>query len=200
MHAHAPRIARLAWLFTFVIPLILAALLLGVKSSQAASPAPGVVPLAFEEELAFDEEDELEEDEAEFAEAECEIAEEEAIEGEISEAQAEKICEEAEDLAKSAGPSSTAANRCPLRSAHTRAVVRHERLKLTIGYTTTSSTPATIEIRAGNRRIATVHRHLGRSGVLRISRKLGKRRINRITASFKTPSCKPFRTSSTKVG
>jgi len=192
MHAQAARVVRLAWAFTFVVPLILAVLLLGVKSSQAAPSSPGAVPLAFEEENE-------EEGEADFAEEECEIAEEEAIEGEISEAQAEKVCEEAEDLAKSAGPSS-AATECPLRSAHTRAVNKHNVLKLTIGYTTTSSTPATIEIRAGNRRIATVHRRLGRSGVLRLVKTLGKRQVKRVIASLKTPSCKPFRTSSVKVG
>lgn len=193
-HRYTTRIDRIAWLFAFVLPLILAALLLGVKSSQAAPSSP-VVPIAFE-----DEEFELG-DELEFEEAECEIAEEELEAGELGEAAVEAICAEVEagSTATDAGPSSGAAGKCPLRSAHARAVVRHGRLKLTIGYTTNKSTGATIEVRSAKRRIASVHRKLGRSGVIRISRPVGKKRLKRVVVRFKAPSCGRFQTKPAKV-
>jgi hypothetical protein len=199
------RIARAAWFCAFVLPLILAALLLGVKSAQAASPPPGVVPFAFEEELELEaeasEEEDAEETEAEFAEAECEIAEEEAAEGEIGDAEAKEVCKEAEEFVREAkaGNSSSAAAQCPIRSGSAHAATHRGRLKLTIGYTSSTPTPATIEIRSGGRRIASVHRKLGKSGVLRITRKLGSKRIKRVTVSFKSPSCGTPRTKSTKV-
>ncbi len=204
---NSDRIARAAWFCAFVLPLALAALLLGVKSAQAASPPPGVVPFALEEEFEFEaeaseeSEDEAKEDEAEFAEVECEIAAEEAAEGEISDAEAKAICKEAEEFVREsqAGPSSTAAGQCTLRSAHAHATLRHHRLKLTVGYTSSSPTAATIEVHSGARRIASVHRKLGRSGVLRITKKLGRKRIKQVTISFKTPSCGALRTKSARV-
>jgi len=202
---HSDRIARAAWFCAFVLPLALAALLLGVKSSQAASPPPEPAPLAFEEELFEDEEETEEEDEAqleaEFAQAECETAEEEATEGEITAAEAKELCAEAEEAAAEAeaGPSTTAPARCALRSAHAHAVLRHHRLKLTIGYTSSSPTPATVEVRSGARRLASVHRKLGKSGVIRITKKLASKRIKRVTVSFKTPSCGQLQAKPTKV-
>ncbi|HET6570064.1 MAG TPA: hypothetical protein VFG58_01060 [Solirubrobacterales bacterium] len=199
-HDHSDRIARTAWFCAFVLPLTLAVLLLGVKSAQAASPASEPTPSALEEE--FEGEEEFgSEDEAEFAEAECEIAEEEAAEGEITPAEAKAICKEAEEAVAEAkaGPSSTTPARCALRSAHAHAVLRHNRLKLTIGYTSSSPTPATIEVRSGARRIATVHRRLGRSGVLRITKTVGSKRMKRVTVSFKTPTCGTLQAKSTKV-
>ena len=199
-HNYSDRIARTAWFCAFVLPLTLAVLLLGVKSAQAASPTPAATPLAFEEEL-FEGEEELGlEDEAEFAQEECEIAEEEAAEGEISAAEAKAICREAEEAIAEAkaGPSSTGPAQCALRSAHAHASIHHDKLKLTIGYTSSSPTPATIEVRSGAQRIAFAHRHLGKTGVLRITKKLRKP-IERVTVSFKTPSCGSLRTKSTKV-
>lgn len=201
-HNHSDRIARTAWFCAFVVPLALAALLLGVKSAQAASPASGPVPLAFEEESELEAEGEEGEAqlEAEFAHEECEIAEEEAAEGEITAAETKEVCAEAEETAKeaAAGPSSIA-GQCALRSAHAHPVLRHNHLKLTIGYTSSSPTPATVEVRSGAKHLALVHRHLGKSGVLRITKKLGSKRIKQVTVSFKTPSCGNLRTKSTKV-
>jgi hypothetical protein len=190
-HDQTARIARLAWLFTFVVPLILAALLLGVKSAQAATPVLGLTPLAFEEQLALGEEDELEE-EAEFAEEECEIAEEEREEGELGEVAVEAICEA--DVGTSA-----ADGRCPLRSARARAVERNDRLKVTVGYTTSEPTGATIEVRSGSTRIVSVHRHLGKSGVLRIAKDLGRKQAKRIVVRFRAPSCEGFQTKPSKI-
>jgi len=107
-HDHTARIARAAWFCAFVLPLILIALLLGVKSSRAATPGP--IPLAtssaFEEELSEDEAEFDEQDEAEFAQQECEIAEEEAAEGEIDQAEVEEVCWEAAEAAEAAKPGS----------------------------------------------------------------------------------------------
>lgn len=203
-HSHSDRIARTAWFCAFVLPLALAALLLGVKSAQAATPTPEATPFAIEEELFEGEEEAGEEDEAqleaEFAQQECEIAEEEAAEGEISKTEADEVCAEASEAAQAvtAGSSSNTGGPCTLRSAHAHAALHHHRLKLTIGYTSSAPTPVTIQVRAGAKRIASVHRHLGRTGVLRITKKLGKP-IKRVTVGFKTPSCGQLQTKPTKI-
>ena len=200
-HDNTARIARVAWLCAFVVPLALAALLLGVKSAQAATPAPDFAPLALEEEeFAFEEEAEFEpEEEAEFAEEECEIAAEEAAEGEISEAESIQTCKEAREVVRGKAGPSAAGGECPLRSAHAHAVEKQDKLKVVIGYTTAVPTAATIEIHAGARRLTSLRRHLGRSGVLRITRKLGKKAVNRITVILKASSCEKPQTKSTKV-
>lgn len=98
-HSHSDRIARAAWFCAFVLPLALAAMLLGVKSAQAAQQSSAATTSVFVEE--FELEAEGEEDgqaEDEFAQEECEIAEEEAVEGEISQAEAEEPCEEAAEF------------------------------------------------------------------------------------------------------
>lgn len=167
-HSHSDRIARAAWFCTFVVPLALAGLLLGVKSAQAASPAPGTAPIAFEEDLS---EEFGPEEEAEFFEEECEIAEEEAAEGEISAAEAKEICIEAEEAAKEVDGSHEGANaECPIHSASAHASIQHEKLKLTVGYTTT--TPVTATILIGGPVKASFKRHLGKSGVLRFTKRL----------------------------
>ncbi len=193
---NSDRIARAAWFCAFVLPLVLAALLLGVKSAQAASPPPGVVPFAFEEGFEFEAEaseegeDEAEENEAEFAEAECEIAAEEAAEGEISDAEAKAICKEAEEFVgetkagNSSSSASAAAAECPIRSAGAHASTHHGKLKLTLGYTTNS--PVTVVIQLRGRLKASFKRHLGRSGVLRFTRKAPKKR-RPITVRIKLP-------------
>jgi len=179
-HCQVERLARLIWVLAFVVPLILAALLLGVKSAQAAS-SPNVVPLAFEEELEFEEEFEA----GEFAEEECEIAEEEAAEGEISQAEANAICKEAEEEKGAA----SSASECPLHSARAHAATRHNKLKLTLGYTTNEPVKATVQIGAGSTKIGTFKRHLSRSGVLRFTRKLTERQSGkRIVVHIQLPS------------
>jgi hypothetical protein len=202
-HDHTARIARAAWFCAFVLPLVLAAFLLGVKSAQAAPPGAGSTPSAIEEELLEGESELAEENEAEFAQEECEIAEEEAAEGEITTAEAKAFCEEAkaevEADGKTAGPSSTTPGKCVLRSAHAHAVEKRGELKVTIGYTTAAPTSAAIEIRSGPKRIAAVHRHLGRSGVLRITKKLGKKRVKRVVVLFQASSCGKFWTKPARV-
>jgi hypothetical protein len=181
-HRQAKRIARLARLFAFVVPLILASLLLGIRSAQAAVPALGPVPLAFEEEFGFEEEDE-----DEFAEEECEIAEEELKEGELSAADANAICKEAEGEGETAGPSSAATAECPIHSATAHAATLHDnRLKLTLGYTTNTPVNATIQLRKGSTKIGSFKRHLAKSGVLRFTDQMGKEH-GRLAVRIKLP-------------
>ncbi len=191
---HTNRIARAAWLCAFVVPLILAALLLGAKSSQASAPVPGAVSFAFEEdeeEFGFEEEGEgefAEEDELEFAEAECEIAADEVEEGEITQAEADEFCREVTEAAKESaaeGPKASASVRCPIRSLTAHASTHHKTLKLTIGYTTLSPIRATIRIHG----VGSFKRHLGRSGVLRFTKKLGRKRPRkRIAIHIRVPA------------
>lgn len=196
----ATRIARLAWLCAFALPLVLATALLGVKSTQAQAPQPAVIPFALdefeEEELALEDEEELEEEEEEagFAETECEIAEEEAEEGEIPQSAADALCREAEEFAE-AGRSAATAGRCPIRSARAHASLKRHKLKVTVGYTTSAPTKAAIQIP----RVGTFKRRLGRSGVIRIARKLGKRRPGRIVVRIRAPFCAKLRAISTRV-
>jgi hypothetical protein len=170
------RIARAVWLCAFVVPLLLATLLLGVRSAQAApSPLP-FVP------LVFDEEEELEEEaEGEIAETECEIATEEFEEGLLTEADVEELCTEADEAA--GGASSKTTSECPIRSIRAHAAQRNDRLKLTIGYTTNAPINATVQIR----RFGTFKRHLDKSGVLRFSRRIGHK-LPRIRIRIKLPS------------
>ena len=154
---HTARIARAAWFCAFILPLVLASLLLGVKTAQA-DPAPAeTAPAAFEEEVE-------DEDEGEFAETECEIAMEEGEEGEITKDEAETLCKEARQAARSEGSGSTSAE-CPIHSVSAHASTHHDQLKLTIGYTTNTPVAAIIQIHG----IGTFKRHLDQSGVLRFT-------------------------------
>lgn len=182
-HDQTARIARVAWFATFVAPLILAALLLGVKSAQGASPLPSLTPLAFEEEFE-------EEDETEFAEAECEIAEDEVEEGELSKAEGEEICREAEDEGrKTASGSNAAPEECLLRSAQARLVADDTPggVHLTISYTTYEPTAATVDYSAsggkGVLHLGTAKRHLGRSGVIRLTEALAEPKMAKVDAA-----------------
>lgn len=186
----AERIARLAWHFAFVVPLILAMLLLGIKSAQAASPFPAVVPLAFEEEeLEAGLEEEVE---GEFAEAECEIATEELEEGLLTESDVKELCTPADEAT---GGAAKGATECPIRSIRAHAVQRNERLKLTIGYTANDPVKATFSVR----KVGTFKRRLGRSGVIRITKKLGKKQLKRVVVRVTASSCTGTQASSAKV-
>lgn len=180
-HRTAP-ITRIAWLATFVVPLVLAVLLLGVKSAQAAQIVPATTPFAFEEELEFEEE-------GEFEEEACEVAEGEFEEGFLGEAAVEKACEEGEGKEKAAGPSSVAPEECLLRSAHARLVAydSHDQVRLTVGYTTYEPAVATIAYGAKDGgvsfQLGTAKRHLGRSGVVRLTKALGDSEMATIEAA-----------------
>jgi hypothetical protein len=178
------------------VPLVLALMLFAVSAAHAALPGSSVTPLAFEEE--FEAEEEGGEDEAEFDEGACEEAEEEFDEGELSAAEVKEICEEeaAERRKKAANPDTVAPEECILRSAHGQAVTpgKGDKLKLTIGYTTYE--PATASLKIGH--LDTVHRHLGRSGVLRLVEDLhGHDNLKHLSVQIDIPAAKsagcPFR-------
>jgi hypothetical protein len=138
------------------------AALTSVALMTVAGPASASVPtLPLLAGSAFVEEAEEEEEPSE-EEEELETCEEEPQE-----------CEEAEEPASEAGakPSGPSAE-CPLRKAKAHAVAKNGKLKLTIGYTTNEPFDATVEIKRGAVRIGSLHRHLGRSGVLRFSKEL----------------------------
>jgi hypothetical protein len=199
-------IARVAWLATFVVPLVLAGLLLAVKTAHAAPAGNAIVPLAFEEEL------EGEEGEGELDEAACEVAEEGLEEGEFEAVEVEDICEEAEGggKGKAAASGSVAPEECLVRSTHARVVVyaSHNVVRLTLGYTTYEPTAATLDYRLvggrGSLSMGTAKRQLGRSGVLRLSKGLSDSQMSKVEAAAhftvrlhgaQAPgSCRPFET------
>ncbi len=94
------------------------------------------------------------EPDVQLAEEEWELEEgEECVEVEQGEG-----CEEAEE---------SEGEVCPLRSAHAHLAESHNRLKLTIGYTTNEPTPATVKIQNGATKV--FKRYLTQSGVLRLT-------------------------------
>ena len=100
-------------------------------------------------------------------EGECVESEDEEVEG------AEEAEEECEAEAEDAGFS--AAEDCYLRTATARVVAypAREMMRLTLGYTTYTPAAATVEYGAKkDPHLGTVHRQLGRSGVLRLSKHL----------------------------
>jgi hypothetical protein len=198
----APMPVRLPLLFLL---LLLSCLLLAVGAAQAdafAGPASASA-LEVEFEGEFDEAEEEVEEEV----GECEIAEEEVEEAELAQAEADAICaEEAAESRRKAGPGAVAPEECILRSAHAHAALdgRGERLKLTLGYTTYEPIGAKIEIGGGAGHIATIHRHLGRSGVLRIVESLpGNQQPKRITVRLAIPAspryCGKYQTEKVRV-
>jgi hypothetical protein len=145
------------------VPLVLSILLFAVSSAHAMPTGPIIAAFTSDEPL----EDEFEEEGEGEEETGCETAEEEVEEGELSQREADEICEEeAKESKKAAGSNAQAPEECVLRSAHAHAAVAAagEKLKLTIGYTTYE--PITAKLQIGH--LTTLHRHLGRSGVIRI--------------------------------
>jgi hypothetical protein len=178
------QINRIAWLVTFVVPLVLTALLLTVKTAQATEPPSP--PAALEEvfEAEFEEAIELTPEDA------CFEAEEAFEVGELEEAELEKICEEevSEPGPRGKGDSAPGAGECPLRSANANATARNDRLKLTIGYTTNTPTNAAFEVKLGPAKLATLQRHLGRSGVIRFNKPMPENPRGKLTVRIKLPA------------
>ena len=173
--------AAMATRSSTLIPLALLVLLFAAVPAPAAVVEPLPVGPAV---LALDDEEEEPEAEAAAEEVEevCEEVEEEGFEEE---------CEEVEAEPRRAGRNS--AEDCLLRSARGHASVdpRGRKLKLTIGYTTYEPVKDKIDIRRGSDRIASLGRHLGRSGVLRITKKLGAAKSGkRIVVRIELPSAR----------
>ena len=202
--------ARLVWLATFVIPLVLAGLLLAVKTAHAAPVKPAVIPFDLEEDFELEEETESD------PSTECAEATGEFEAGELEADDLEEICagEEDEDR-KKAGPGSLAPEECLLRSAHARVAVNplHKTVRLTVGYTTYEPTPATVDYGlTGNRgslHLGTEKRFLGRSGVIRLTKSVTDAQMSKIEAggrftvrlhSTEAPSsCRRFETEELTV-
>lgn len=181
---HSAQIARIAWLVTFVVPLVLAALLLTVKSAQAD---PLSIPVALDADVEEIFEAEIEEV-SELAPEEACIEAEEAFEAEeLAEVEVEEICEEEEPERGPRGEDNNgdAAEECALRSANAHATTKNDRLRLTIGYTTTEPVNAKVEIKQGAVKIASLSRHLGRSGVLRHTEQLGPEQHGKLKIRLK---------------
>ena len=104
------------------------------------------------------------------------------VEGELSHEGAEEFCEEAEDAGLSR------AEECPLRSTTAHAAAKHDRLKVTVGYTTYEPAAATIRIS----RLGTFKRHLGRSGVLRFTEKVPAKHRGRVVVHIRVPSAERY--------
>jgi hypothetical protein len=114
----------------------------------------------------------------EEGEGECAEGDDEEVEG------AEEAEEECEAEAEDAGFSP--ADDCYLRTATARVVAYPDRemMRLTLGYTTYSPAAATVEYGAKkDPHLGTVHRRLGRSGVLRLSKHLAGRQMTKVEAS-----------------
>jgi hypothetical protein len=156
----------------FLLPLALLAILAIAQPAAALADAEtSGLPL----ELAIQMSEE--EDEGE-AESECAESEAEAEEAEGAE-EAEEECE-AEDAGFSA------ADDCYLRTARARVVAYPDRemVRLTLGYTTYAPAAATVEYGAKkDPHLGSVHRRLGHSGVLRLSKHLASRQMTKVEAS-----------------
>jgi hypothetical protein len=154
-----------------LLPLALLALLVVSQPARAGAGAEAAeLPL----ELAIQPSEE--EDEGE-TEGECAESEGEEAEG----AEAEEECEaEAEDAGFSP------ADDCYLRTAQARVVAypQREMMRLTLGYTTYTPAAATVEFGAEkDPHLGTVHRQLGRSGVLRLSKHLAGKQMIKVETS-----------------
>jgi hypothetical protein len=109
------------------------------------------------------------------------------VEGECAESEgedAEEADEECEAEAEDAGFSP--ADDCYLRTATARVVAYpgREMMRLTLGYTTYAPAAATIEYGAKkDPHLGAVHRRLGRSGVLRLSKHLTDREMTKVETS-----------------
>jgi hypothetical protein len=117
-------------------------------------------------------------EEEDETEGECSENEDEEVEG------AEETEEECEAEAEDAGFSP--AEDCYLRTATARVVAYPDRemMRLTLGYTTYAPAAATVEFGAKkDPHLGTVHRRLGRSGVLRLSKHLAGKQMTKVESS-----------------
>ena len=149
-----------------ILLLALSALLLAAADTYAALPVnSGSTTLTFES-LVEDEGEGEEEGDGGEEEGECESAQEEVEEGELTQAEADEVCDEEAEAGRNKKSGSAASEDCVLRSAQGEATTsgQGEKLKLTISYTAYEPVAAMLKI--GH--LDTVHRHLGRSGVLRL--------------------------------
>jgi hypothetical protein len=155
-----------------LLPLLLLAIVVASQTAQAlADGEDPSLPLNVTIQMS-EEEGESE------GEGECAESEDEEVEG------AEEAEEECEAEAEDAGFSP--ADDCYLRTATARVVAYPDReiMRLTLGYTTYTPAAATVEFGAKkDPHLGTVHRQLGRSGVLRLSKHLAGGQMTKVEAS-----------------
>jgi hypothetical protein len=155
----------------FLLPLVLLVLLVVCQPIGASADVEGVLP----PDVAIQTSEE--EDETEVAD-ECAAGEDEEAE---SSEEAEEECEaEAEDAGLSP------ADDCYLHTAtaHVVAYPGRETVRLTLGYTTYAPAAATVEYGAKKEpHLGSVHRQLGRSGVLRLSKHLARKQMAKVETS-----------------
>jgi hypothetical protein len=198
-----------------VLLLTLSVLLLRAGATHATVTSPNGAPAPFES-LAGDDGEEEDEGEGEEEETECEAAEEELEEGELTQREAEEVCaEEREEQRKKAGAGAPAPEECVLRSAHARLIAfdAHDDVRLTVGYTTYEPTVATLDYSLiggrGSIHLGTAKRHLGKSGVIRLTTALPAAKMDKVDAakrfvvqlhvSGSPDSCRRFETAQLSV-
>ena len=151
-----------------LLPLLLLAIFVASQTAHALADVeePGL-PLSVAIQMSEEED-----------EGECVEVEDEEVES------AEEMEEECEAEAEDAGFSPS--EDCYLRTATARVVAYPGRkmMRLTLGYTTYTPAAATVEYGAKNDpHLGTVHRQLGHSGVLRLSKHLGGKQMTKVEAS-----------------
>ncbi len=154
----------------FLLPLILLLTAGLVQSALGAAEFEAAAP--FESTAEISEEGEVEE--------ECVEEFEEGEEDEEAVAETEEECEdEAEESSR------VSAEDCLLRTTHARVVAFPSRnqVRLTLGYTTYAPAQATVEYKASHDRLGAATRHLGRSGVVRLSKHLDEKQMSRVRGS-----------------
>lgn len=115
------------------------------------------------------------------------------FEEEEAEAESEDESWEEEEWEEEEEAESPSGEACPLRSARAHASTKHDKLKLTIGYTTNEPFSARITIQRGSVQLSSVRRYLGHSGVLRFSERMdegaGKKVVANIATAGRSVGC-----------
>ena len=180
-----------------LILLGLAALLLAAGTAQADTVDPSTAPIAFEEEAEGEEESE-----EGSAEEECEEAGEEFEEGEISQEELQEACQRQRQRSKP-GPGGVLPEECVVRTFSSSAIASpaHNRLELTIHYTTFEPTAVTIDYGLG-----AAKRHLGEQGVIHLDKHLAAaqtEKLHRLAVKIGVPEapsrCKRYYSSPARV-
>jgi hypothetical protein len=193
--ASAARTRRIAWLVSFVVPLVVLVLML-VALKPAHATTAGAVPggaltappavAALGEPAEEEGEGEAEEPEVEFEEA-CEEVEAEQEEGEETEVEAGE--EEGEEAAEGCKAGGAPPASCLLRTANARVLVyaRQNRVRLLVDYTSSAHTQATVEYRleghGGSLLLGRAKRRLASRGLLDLTEHLSAARIAKARAA-----------------
>lgn len=172
------RSTRIAWIALLVLGLALMALLLAAKPAHSAPSHAGPVVPGSTGFAPLDNEVEEEEFEVD-AEEECFEAEEEFQEGEISNEELDEFCEEAN------GAGAILPEECLLRTFRPQLVATNSKAQLTIRYTTYESTKATVDYGLSGLHLGTAKLHLGRKGILHLTKHLNDSQAAKARASHK---------------